>query len=814
MHIKGFSSAAIATLILLASPAAAAEPGYRTPPAPIPDMVRATPIPTASVSPDRKTLVIVTRETLPSVAALARPILRIGGYRIDPARNGPAEIRTQWLNRIAFEDVATGRVRDVALPAGTRFTTPAWSPDATKVALTVEQPDGLALWVVGTDGSVARLPGRLNAAFGPAVAWAPDSRSLFVRLVDPARGAAPGEPAVPAGPIVQESSGRVAAARTYEDLLSSPHDEALFEHYFSGPIARIALDGGAPRIVAASALYSDFSVSPDGRFLLVERLKRPYSYLLPAEFFPREIAVLTSDGAPVKTIADRPLADNLPIDFDAVVTGPRDVAWRSDTPSTLAWAEAQDGGDPKKQVPFHDRLMMAAAPFDTPVKLADLQDRYRAILWGRDDAALVVDRWWKTRRERRSIVNPSAPGSARLIAERNYQDQYADPGVPLMRSTPSGEPVMQFTPDGRGVFMWAEGATKAGEFPFLARMDLEEGKETILWRSAAPYYERPVALLDAAGTRLLTRRESAKEVPNLFVRGLGKAKPVQLTRFADPEPQFAGVTKRTIVYNRADGLPLSGTLYLPAGYDPKRDGPLPTLLWAYPTEYTDPRVAGQTVDQGNHFTRPAGISHLFLLTQGYAILDGPGMPIVGAKGAEPNDTYVEQLTADAKAAVDAVVAMGVADRDRMAVGGHSYGAFMTANLLAHTDLFRAGIARSGAYNRTLTPFGFQAEQRDYWRAIDTYTKMSPFTFANRIKAPILLIHGMADDNSGTFPIQSERFYAALKGNGATVRYVQLPNEPHGYRGMESTLHTLWEMTNWLDRWVKHAPPRASAPAAQ
>jgi dipeptidyl aminopeptidase/acylaminoacyl peptidase len=352
--------------------------------------------------------------------------------------------------------------------------------------------------------------------------------------------------------------------------------------------------------------------------------------------------------------------------------------------------------------------------------------------------------------------------------------------------------------------MTGPGATREGEFPFLARMDLADGKVERLWRSESGFYEAPVALADEAGARLITRRESKTDVPNYFVRTLDGSAPKALTAFKDPAPQFAGVTKQLITYKRADGLALSGTLYLPAGYDPKRDGPLPLVMWAYPAEFTDAAVAGQVVDKSNRFTRPQGISHLFLLTQGYAVLDNPSMPIVGANGAQPNDTYVEQLTADAQAAVDKVVEMGVAERGRIAVGGHSYGAFMTANLLAHTDLFRTGIARSGAYNRTLTPFGFQAEERTYWEATDTYTRMSPFTYADKIKEPILLIHGGADDNSGTFPIQSERFYAALKGAGATVRYVVLPNEAHAYRARESTLHTLWEMTDWLDRWLKPA----------
>ena len=473
--------------------------------------------------------------------------------------------------------------------------------------------------------------------------------------------------------------------------------------------------------------------------------------------------------------------------------------------------EAQDGGDPAAKVAVHDRVYALDAPFSGPPRtLADLALRYRGVEWANGSTALVTERWWRNRHETRLVVDPSGRAAPRAVIERNYQDQFNDPGRPLTKPGPFGDPVAVLTPDGQ-VLMTAPGASREGERPFLAKLDLATGAETKLWQADASAYETVQAVLDDAGSRMLTRRESAREPPNYYLRATaGADAPRALTHFADPEPQFAGVTKQLLTYKRADGLDLSGTLYLPAGYDKARDGPLPMLMWAYPTEFTDPRVAGQVVDRTrNRFVRPAGISQLFVLTQGYAVLDGFSAPIIGAGGAEPNDTYIAQLVADAKAAVDAAVDMGVADRDRIAVGGHSYGAFMTANLLAHSDLFRAGIARSGAYNRTLTPFGFQAEQRSYWQAPEIYNAMSPFAFAPQIKAPILLIHGEADDNSGTFPIQSERMYAALKGAGATVRYVTLPNEPHGYRGRESTLHVQWEMVDWLDRYVKHAPPRGS-----
>ncbi|WP_043428998.1 S9 family peptidase [Cystobacter fuscus] len=802
-----------ALLTATASPPAV-ENGYRTPPEPIASILAAPATPFVLVNSQHQSLALLGYESMPGIERLSRPILRLASYRIDPATTGQSEIYARWYNALTLQELATGKEVAVPLPAGSRYASPQWSPDGKRLAFMLERPKELELWVVEQDGSARRITGALNAAFGSAFRWLPDSTGFVVRQVRADRGAPPTVSSTPTGPIVEENDGQTRPARTHADLLRNPSDEALFEYYFTGQLARVALDGSAPRPIGAPGLLPRFSVSPDGRYLLTETLKRPFSYQLPASSFPTEIAVSTLDGQRARTIVDRPLADEVPIEYDSVVRGPREVEWRADAPATLAWAEALDGGNPKADVPFHDSLWLQAAPFKAaPVKLANLQERFSKVYWGRADHALVLERKRKTRTERRSVVNPSRPGTARLLLERNFQDQYGDPGLPLLEDNAAGKPALRYTSDGRAFFMSGDGATKAGYFPFVDRHEVASGRVTRVWAAQAPYYESVEAVLDAEGTRLLTQRQSATEAPNYWLRSVKDGKSRAITAFKDPAPVFAGVTQKTIVYSRADGLPLSGTLYLPAGYEPRRDGPLPTLLWAYPAEYTDAKVAGQTVDMGNVFTRPSGFSHLFLLTQGYAVLDNPAMPIVGANGAEPNDTYVEQLRADAEAAVEALVKLGVSDRDRLAVAGHSYGAFMTANLLAHTELFRAGIACSGAYNRTLTPFSFQSEERTYWKAPETYTRMSPFTYADRIREPLLLIHGGADSNPGTFPIQSERFYAALKGNGGTARYVLLPNEGHGYNARESIGHVNWEMVNWLDRHVKNAPPRAPATAA-
>lgn len=796
---------------------------YQQPPEPIRSILDATPTPLVTLSPDRTWMLLLERPGLPSIAELSAPELGLAGLRIDPRSNGPS--RGTSYTALRLQPVAGGAATTVAVPAGTRIADPIFSPDGRRLAFSVERDDAIEAWiadVAGTTPGQARRLGTvtLNAALGNPCTWLGNDR-LACRTVVAGRGAAPEEAHVPTGPVVQENKGRAAPNRTYEDLLKDPHDEALFDYYMTSQLAVIPVDAGTATPLGTPALVSSVSASPDARYLLVETVRKPYSYVVPLNRFPTRTEVWdATTGARVATVADRTLDEERSAAFDAVAKGPRNVSWRSDAPATLAWAEALDGGDPAKKaassgadgVAKRDKVVLLDAPFTgSPRTIAELELRFAGATWG-GTQAVVSERWWRTRTQRSWVVNPAAAGAApRKLFDYSYEDRYADPGRLATVPNATGRPVLLTSRDGKFAYLTGDGASPEGDRPFIDRLELATGKKTRLWQSQAPYYEEPVAMLDADGNRVITRRESQTEVPNYWLRDLKTRRaPVQLTRFADPAPQFAGVTRRLIRYKRADGVDLSATLYLPAGYDSTK-GPLPFLFWAYPTEFVSAAAAAQVRGSPYRFSRPSGPSHLFLLTQGYGVLDDPSMPIVSMNGKESNDTYVEQLVGSAKAAVDEVVRLGVADRERIGIGGHSYGAFMTANLLAHSDLFRAGIARSGAYNRTLTPFGFQQEERPYWQAIDIYTQMSPFTYADKINEPILLIHGMADDNSGTFPIQSERMYAALKGNGATVRYVQLPAEAHGYRGRESVGHVMWEMVNWLDTYVKPAKTVSAVP---
>ncbi|HEV2125478.1 MAG TPA: prolyl oligopeptidase family serine peptidase [Chloroflexota bacterium] len=789
--------------------------GYRSPPPEIAELIDTPETPTVSVSPDRQWLLLMERPSLPSIASLAAPEVRLAGVRLNPRTNGPS--RNLYYTRLLIRPLSGGAERPIeGVPEGVQIDDVRWSPDSQHLAFTVTdlaattadgEPSGLQLWVadVSTGRATHLQELRLNGALGMPFRWLPDSTGLLCRLIPADRGVPPAPPEAPSGPSIRENSGRAAAARTYQDLLRNPHDEALFDYYLTTQVARVSLDGQVSSVGEAGVIRLA-DTSPDGRYVLIETMHRPYSYLVPLSRFPFRVEVFDASGQLVRQIADIPLMDAVPAVFAAVATGPRSVSWRADAPSTLTWVEAQDEGDPRIAADVRDRVYTLNAPFDGgPKTLISLALRFRNHTWGDGRLALVSEYWWANRQERTWIVQPDVDGGEpRVLWDRSFEDRYGDPGTPLLQPTATGRHVLLTTRDGMSLFLAGAGASPEGDQPFLDRLDLETLETERLWRSEPPVYELPVTVLNLTDRLVLTRRESVEEPPNYFVRELSGGKLQQLTHFENPWPQLSAAPKELIRYQREDGVQLTATLYLPPGYAPERDGPLPALFWAYPREFKSADAAGQVTDSPHRFLRLSWRSPLFWLTQGFAILEGPTMPIVGEEGVEPNDTYVGQLVASAKAAVDELVRRGVADRQRIAVGGHSYGAFMAANLLAHSDLFCAGIARSGAYNRTLTPFGFQAEERTLWQAPDVYMAMSPFMHADKIKTPILLIHGEADDNSGTFPIQSERFYNAIAGHGGMARLVLLPHESHAYQARESVLHMLWEMTEWLDRYAKRA----------
>ncbi len=787
----------LAVLIFIVS--AFSQTAYQKPPQSVLEVLNAPPTPNVVLSPDRTHVILAQGVRYPAVADLAQPMLRLAGVRVNPSNNG-THMPSKFVS-YTIKAISDGREVKVTVPVNSYLSFPRFSPDGKQFAFSNTTPKRIDLYIGDLTGKTRLVSSiALNAVFPDAFQWMSDSRTLLVRIVQPNRGAAPVTPATPVGPSIQESIGNSGPVRTNPDTLKNSNDEAQFDYFATSQIA--LLDSATLKVtpVGPAAIYTSVDPSPDGKYLLVERVHRPYSYLHEYDEFPTEVEVWERSGKLAYKVASHPLQDKVPI--EGVPVGPRNYQWRPNEAASLHWLEALDDGNPKKKVPHRDRVMMIKAPFtDRPAEVARTEHRLMRCEFGERNGLFITD-YDRDKKWVRTFYYAEGAKEPKLLWSRSAQDRYNDKGTPLSRILPSGHRAIQ--QDGDAIFLAGTGATPQGDRPFLDRFSLATLESKRLFRCDDKSYESAVALLSDDGSRFLTMHESPTEPQNLFIRTLDSAK--AFTNFPDPTPQIRAIKKQLVTYKREDGVPLSFTLYLPPDY--KQGTRLPTIVWAYPLEYNDASTAGQVSGSTNRFTTITGISHLFLLLQGYAILDNTAMPVIGDPETV-NNTFVKQIVMDAKAAIDKAAEMGVTDPTRVGVGGHSYGAFMTANLLAHSDLFKAGVARSGAYNRTLTPFGFQSERRTFWEAKDTYLAMSPFLVADKIKTPILLIHGEADNNQGTFPIQSERMYQAIRGNGGTVRYVTLPYEAHGYIARESTEHTLYEMIDWFDRWVKSAKPDAT-----
>jgi dipeptidyl aminopeptidase/acylaminoacyl peptidase len=810
---------AVAFIIAIGAPLFAQTPDasrYLLPPKEIVDAFDAPPLPQAILSPSKQVMALTYRRPYPTIAELSQPMLRLAGARVNPKTNGPH--RTSNIFAITLKKIADGSEIKVVVPPQANLSNIHFSPDGSHLSFLNTKDDGIELWIADTTTGRAKLASgtdRLNATTGDPCDWLHDNVTLICELVPAGRGSAPTAPSVPMGPNIIENNGKAAPAATYEDMIKTAHDEALFEYYFTSQLAAINIDSGKKSTIGRPAIFGSVTPSPSGEYLLLTKIKRPFSHLIPMNGFPEDVEIWTRAGQLAKKIADVPSREGVPL--TGVQSGPRGYRWRPDQPATIVWAEALDGGDLKNKVPFRDKVVAVTAPFSGgPTEIAKTEWRYGGISFTEKGVALLTESDRATRHTRTWILESGA--EPRKLWDRRQDAAYENPGTPLTRRDSGaggfggggggggagfggGTAIVQ---NGDYIYLTGPGASPEGDRPFLDRLNLKTLATDRLFRSEAKSYETVIAPLSDDIKTILTRYETITDPPNYYVRDLSANSRRAVTEFKDPQPQLRGVEHQFVTYQRKDGVKLAATLYLPPGY--KQGERVPVIMWAYPREFGDPDSASQVTGSPNRFTIVSGYSHLFLLLSGYAIFDNPTMPIIGP-GETANDHYVEQLVADAEAAIDKVVDMGIGDRDRIGIGGHSYGAFMTANLLAHSRLFRAGFAESGAYNRSLTPFGFQSERRTFWEVPDLYAKMSPFWYANNVKDPILLMHGEADDNSGTFPIQSERFYMALKGFGATVRYETLPFEAHGYAGRETLLHILAERINWFDKYVKNAPPR-------
>ena len=814
-------------------PAASAAPtdgssGYNQPPKNILDVMLAPTPPVPMVSPTEDNILLVSWQEYPSISRVATPFLRLAGVRVEPQNHSKHDTPggygiTPCATNFDLVHIADRAQIHVSLPANACPGRPIWAADGNRFAFVNIASDAVELWIGDVrTGEAHRVPGvRLNPMFDDAMQWMPDQKTLLVKIVPEAMGVPPAEPTTPIGPSIQETEGQKGQSSTYEirDTLGNKHDEDLFDYFAASQLALVSASDGAVTPIGTPRNYESLDPAPDGSHILVTAIHKPYSYVTTYDRFPKEVEVWdVSDASQVRvhTIASLPLADRVPI--HGVPVGPRDFSWRATDPATLVWAEALDGGDWNVTVPARDKILFQKAPFDSPAaEITRTEQRYAGFTWSEQSTtALLSDydanrHWWRS-----SVVDIDHPAQKpRLLWDLSTDERYKDPGSPVFRQLANGRRVIR--QDADSIYLSGVGSSPDGDRPFLDRLNLKTLKSERLFRSDKTCYERFLSFAGPETRTFLTWHQSPTDPPNAFTRTVGQSidapvgeaafasTSVAITHIPDPTPEVHAIKKQLVKYKRADGLDLSFTLYTPPGYQEGKR--VPTILYAYPLDYADASTAGQVTGSQETFTQLQ--KYRLLLLAGYAIIDNASFPIIGDP-KKAYDTYLEQLVADAKAAVDQAVRLGVADPDRIGVTGHSHGALMTVNLVAHSDLFRAGVATSGSYNKTLTPFGFQNERRSVWEAQDVYMKVSPFFSANKLKVPLLIMHGVEDANPGTTPIQSVKLYEAIRGNGGTARLVLLPHEPHLYTALESNEQMVFEMVQWFDKYVKDAPPRTAS----
>ncbi|RTY86484.1 S9 family peptidase [Flavobacterium sp. RSP49] len=779
---------------------------YQKPSQSILDLADYERAPSVSMDTKKEYMLLTYRNTYKSLDDLNQEELRLGGLRINPITNISSTVT--YVNNLKLRKIKDkNEVQVTGLPTNPRISTIGWSPNDTKISFSHTTASGVELWVIDvTSAKATKLTeATVNANIGSPFSWMNDNETILVKMLPKNRAALlDAKKDLPTGPIISNADGVKSQNRTYPDMLKNKNDEINFENIMTSELYKVNLNGIAT-LFKNAAMYAGESFSPDGNYLMLTTIQKPFSYIVPLSRFPSKSVIYDKAGNEVKVVNEVPLTEIIPKGFMAVRKGKRNMSWRTDKPATLAYAEALDGGDPANKVEFRDEVFLWNAPFNlSATSLVKTPQRYDRIIWGNDTVAIITDEWYDTRNTKTYAINPSNPSQApKVIFDRNSQDVYSDPGNFETRKNQYNRYVLAIEND--NAYLIGNGFTKNGQFPFISEFNLKTLQAKRLYTST--YTDKKEDVLEIEDFKkgtVLVQIQSKNEYPNYYLRNIKqKNKLTPITAFKNPFESIKNVSKEVIKYKRKDGVELSGTLYLPVGYDKIKKEKMPLLIWAYPAEYKDKNSAGQSTQNPNEFTFPSYGSFVYWVTKGYVVLDDAAFPIIGEGTTEPNDNFMTQLVDNAEAAINAVDALGYINRKKVAVGGHSYGAFMTANLLTHSNLFACGIARSGAYNRTLTPFGFQTEQRNYWETPEVYNTMSPFMNADKMKTPMLLVHGEADNNPGTFTLQTERYFQALKGLGAPARMVILPKEAHGYVAKENILHLLWEQDQFLEKYLKN-----------
>lgn len=801
--------ALIAFVSLLMSSQTALSSSYQLPTKPLQDVVEQSKKVSTRLSDDGQWLAVLTPITHQSIQTLARKERKLAGLRLSPEQLIPSRIKSRYMS-IELINLhpanVTDKPKNITLPQDIELTNVQFSPNSRFLSFIGLSGSGadLYLYEIATQLTTKLNPKRLNASLGLSYKWLNSSKGVITNLAIEA------EPlGLPQNisPNVSETLGKKAPRRTYQDLLKNAHDEAEFSALTTSQLSLISLDGSITKI-GQPAINLSYRLSPDDRYILVKRISAPFSYMVKYYDFAQTLEVFHTTGNKLSTLAHLESGEYRPPGSDSVRKGPRMVHWRSDKPSTLAYVKALDEGDSRTDVANRDQLLQLDAPFNRPpTALVKTPWRISKVSWGEQNKALITERNSNKKQMRVSFLNTQKQIGEPLSLwyQKAIRDTYNDPGSlyrkPLSQDGNSLGRVFHIKDS--TLLHYGLGASPQGYQPFLKSFTLPQGDDKsdikrshTLWSSSDKRLETVRYVIKLNPLTLVINRQSSGTPSHLVWLNVTSGKERVLYQKQLSLPAFKGMSRQLVTYKRNDGLPLSGILYLPSGYK-KEDGPLPVLMWAYPREYKNAEVASQVNYSANQYTQISAKGPVPFVANGFAIFDRVAMPIIGKGQDKPNDSFRTQLINNATAAIDTLVEMGVADRERVAIGGHSYGAFMVANLLAHSDLFAAGIARSGAYNRTLTPFGFQHEKRNFWEAPSLYQQISPFTHADKIDEPLLLMHGEMDANSGTYPMQSARLYKAIRGLGGQTRLVTFPFESHSYKAKESILHMLWEQESWL-----------------
>jgi dipeptidyl aminopeptidase/acylaminoacyl peptidase len=720
-------------------------------------LLEAEPLPPVVVDPTGRYAVLVHERQLLPMGRLAEPAIELAGHMINPL-TGAAHAPLDYYG-LTLIDLGSREQIPLVLPRDAVFGYPKWAPDGSRFAFTLTRSRGTELWIGEPGEARARLlASAIDGARGSPCVWTADSRRLLCRFVafrdnrrvfDAIADRLAGE-ALPGEPTILSEGQTKRLLETQLGLV----DSVSSQRYSIG----------------APAAFESVVPAPGQAFLLVTRIAEPYPQVTGLNVAERVVEIWDRFGRLVRRLPTRARA----------------VEWRASKPATLTWVEQRDDAD---------HIMVLAPPYSgSPLEAFELPNRFSGLRWiGDSSAALVSDYDSSRRRTDLWYVDFDATDSApRLVT--GYSSDSAR--LPLMTTDSRGFATLRAY--GNGFYLRGEELDGPRRRPFLEHVALDTGTRRRVWQAGEEGFEGLVEILSPDAQLLLTRRETSTAPPNYFVSASTRPVHWPLTHFEHPAPPLAAAHHVRLEYRRDDGVDLAASLYLPPGY--QRGSPLPLVLWAYPRQISAGDAAKIIGAEGTFMTF-ARAFRLFFLLRGYAVLDDVSMPIIGSEG-EANDTFVEQVVANAAAAIDAAESTGLIDAKRVGVAGHSYGAFMVANLLAHSRLFAAGVAMSGAYNRTLTPFGFQTERRTLWQATETYLAMSPLLYSDNIEAPLLLVHGLKDDNAGTSPQQSLQFYQAIRGNGGDVELLLLPWEGHSYRGRESVLKTAAQMLRWFDDHLK------------